>query len=119
MAGSAPFKNQYEELTRRANLLKEQISGEAGVKAAGYGIAPIQRDYSSAARSSPYPSGEVLGAFGGALGDRIFNRSESTPWNFNSGLNFLPSGSSGTSTNFSTAGLDGPAFAPTTLNFFR
>ena len=43
----------------------------------------------------------------------------SIPWNFKFGANFLPSGSSDISTNFSTAGMNGPSFTPATLNFLR
>lgn len=123
-AGSDPFKRIYEDqLGAQYGMISKISRAKSEAEAAKYGAAPTNPyarpsfgdDFMSRLASSDLASG-LRGLSGGSTPGSF---SSSVPWNFNSGLNFLPSGSSGTSTNFSTAGISGPDFAPTALNFLR
>ncbi len=127
MAGSAPFRSAYDaQLKSQADLVRRISSSRAEAEASKYKTAPSPPSSGGSFTDGlagplsgalgELSKGLINGAFGGS-GTPSF--SSNTPWNFNSGLNFLPSGSSPIATNFSPAGINGPSFAPTTLNFFR
>lgn len=125
MAGSAPFKGAYDaQLKSQADLVRRISASHAEAEASKYKTTPNAP--SSGGSFADGLAGPLSGALGqlskgligGAFGSSSApSFSSSTPWNFNSGLNFLPSGSSPIATNFSPAGISGPAFTPTSLNF--
>lgn len=129
-AGNDPFKRIYgDQMSAQREIISEIGRSKAAMKAAKYGAAPTDPytrqsfgdDFVSrlASQSPQLASGLVSGLRGLFGGSSSGSFSSNIPWDFNTGLNFLPSGSSGTSTNFSDAGISGPDFAPTTLDFFR
>jgi hypothetical protein len=126
MAGSSPFLKAYNtEVQSQADLINRISSSKAEAEASKYKTTPNPPKSGSsfgdalagplATAASKATSGLLGGLFGGSSGGSF---ESNAPWNFNSGLNFLPSGSSGIATNFSPAGISGPSFTPTSLNFF-
>jgi hypothetical protein len=127
MAGQRPFGDAYARQLEDQYRLHSQISASAAeAEASKYKTAPNPpKSSSSFADGLAGPLTGVLGQLSKGLINSAFSGggassfSSGTPWNFNSGLNFLPSGSSAIASNFSSAGINGPSFSPTTLNFLK
>jgi len=126
LAGSSPFRKAYQDqLESQYDMTRRIGEWKARLKAARHGVGPVNPYASQSfedgfvsrlASQSPQLASGLRGLFGGSSSSSF---SSNIPWDFNTGLNFLPSGSSGASTNFSNAGISGPDFATTTLDFFR
>jgi hypothetical protein len=126
-AGSDPFRRAYEDqLGAQYGTLRTIGRSAAEARAAEYGATPSNPQNRQSfgdglvqglAKEAPGLISSALGGLFGRSSSGSF--SSSVPWNFNTGLNFLPSGSSGTSTNFSANALSGPSFTPTSLNFLN
>jgi hypothetical protein len=126
MAGSGPFQRAYDEQrASQVDLIRKISSSQAEAEASKYKTVPNPpKTGGSFADGLAGPLSSTLGQVAQGVIGSIFKPgstsfSSSVPWNFNSGLNFLPSGSSGTASNFSSAGISGPSFKTTALNFLK